>query len=172
MQRTFGIQTLTGVAQPIFGDVTTAAVLLPLKEQDALITVANTAIYQVGDRILLEPGTTNQDSYKVSVIKSSTVLQCSLEGATGHAHASGVTIAISIACSELTIQAVYGTTGSIWVGADKTITSAGAGSAVFQVTPNLPFHKYPAGANNSINTAEYWMAATAAIQGIVSATQV
>jgi hypothetical protein len=167
MQRTLGVQTLTGLAQPILGDVTTAAVVAAPDGVPALITVASTTIYQVGDRIVLEPNTVNSDAYRVSQIQSSTILQCVPE-AVPKAHLTGVIIAFSLAFSELTIQAVYGTAVSIWIGSDNTVTNAGLGNVVYQLTPNLPFKRYPAGGNNPNMTTEFWFAATSGTQAIVA----
>lgn len=166
MIRTFGPQTMTGVAQPLMSDVTTAAVTIPLSTQDAIITVANSAIYQVGDRIVLEPRTTNQDTYKISQIPTSTTLQGSLEGVVGHAHASGVIIQLADAAIDVVVQPVDGGAGPVYIGADNTVTNTGGGNAIYRLdktaanTEGNPWHMAGGTDHNIVNTADAWMAGT------------
>ena len=61
MIRSWGKVTISGFAQPWFGDVLTAAVGLPNAGGIIPVPVASTTRYKVGDRIYLDPGQTNQD---------------------------------------------------------------------------------------------------------------
>ena len=157
---------MTGVAQPLMGDVTTAVVLIPLDTQDAIITVANTSIYQVGDRIVLEPRTTNQDTYKVSAIKSATTLQGSLEGVVGHAHLSGVIVQLADAAVDVVVQPADGGVGPVFIGADNTVTNVGGGNTIYRIdktaagTQGNVWHMAGGTDHNIVNTADAWMAGT------------
>jgi hypothetical protein len=174
MIRTFGPQTLTGNAQPLMSDVTTAAVIVPPDGLDAYITVANNAIYQAGDRIVLEPGTANQDTYKVVAFRtaagvtSTTVMQCNLEYATGHAHASGVTIQLAINAIDVVVSPVEGGAAAVVIGADNTVTATPGGSAIYRLDktaagtePNV-WHMAGGVDHDIVNTADAWMIGTAA----------
>jgi hypothetical protein len=164
--RTFGPQTLTGVAQPIIGDVTTAAVVAAPHDVPALITVANTAIYQPDDRIVLEPLTTNSDAYRVFNILSSTVLQCWPESVP-KAHASGVIVQLSIACNDAVVTPVDGGTGAVFIGSDNTITNVPAGNVIDRLdktaagTQANGWHMGGGVGSNSFQTADAWMVGTA-----------
>lgn len=164
MIRTFGPRTMTTVAQPLIGDVTTAAVAIPMKGQDAIITVANSAIYQVGDRIVLEPMTANKDTYKIVAIPSGGVtLQGSLEDAAGHAHANGVIIQLSINAVDVVVQPKSGGAGNVIIGADNTVTATPGGSAIAEIdkttagTQPAAWHMAGGTGANVVNTADAWM---------------
>jgi hypothetical protein len=179
MIRTFGPQTMTGSAQPLMSDVTTAAVAIPLKDQDVIIPVANSAIYQVGDRITLEPLTTNQDTYKISVIPSGgTTLQGSLEGAAGHTHASGVIIQLANPAMDVVVQPIDGGTGPVIIGSDNTVTNAAGGNAIYRLdktaagTQPNPWHMAGGTDHNICNTAEAWMAGTTGDKAFVYSVQI
>lgn len=170
--RSFGVQTLLGTAQPVLSDVTTAAVAVPPDGVDAYIPVANNLYYQVGDRIVLEPGTTNQDSYKVTAKRtaagatSTTFLQCSLEGATGHAHASGVQIAIAIPAIDVVVTPVDGGAGPVIIGADNTVTVTPGGSCCTRLdktaagTQANSWHMAGGVDHNIVDSADAWMIGT------------
>lgn len=161
--RTFGPQTLTGSAQPLMSDVTTAAVVAAPKGVAALITVANTAIYQNDDRIVLEPGTANQDAYKVYNILSSTVLQCVPE-AVPIAHANGSLIALSRNAMDVVVQPKSGGTATVYIGSDKTVTSSGGGNTIAEIgkttagTPTIPWHMAGGTDHDLVNSGDAWMA--------------
>lgn len=183
MIRQLGVQTFTGVAQPLMSDVTTAAVIAPPDGQDAYITVASNAIYQSGDRIVLEPGTANQDVYRVVAFRtaagvtSTTVMQCTLEGSTGHAHANGVTIQLAINAVDVVVQLLSGTTGNAFIGADNTVTMAvvPGGSAIQELfkttdgTATVPWHMAGGTDHNIVNSADAWMIGTASDKALVYA---
>lgn len=172
--RSFGVQTLTGVAQPVMSDVTTAAVLVPPSGVDAYITVASNTFYQVGDRIVLEPRTTNQDSYRVIAkvtgtgSSSTTVMQCSLEGGSGHAHASGVVIQIAIPAIDVVVTPVDGGAGPVFIGADNTVTVSNGGTVCTRLdktaagTQANAWHMAGGTDHNIVDTAEAWMIGTLA----------
>jgi hypothetical protein len=158
MIRSWGLVTLTGSAQPCFGDVTTAAVGLPLGNGTIPVTVASTTRYRVGDRIVLDPGQADADTLLVEVIPSATVLTCVSEGnAKTHTHVTGTIIELSIACAAILYTAVTGNAGNTWLGSDSTVTNTGGGSAFTYLSPgasyNLGFPQW-----NSIRSSEAWMA--------------
>ena len=163
MLRSWGIVSLSGSAQPWFGDKLTAAVALPLGGIIA-VTVASTAKYQGGDRILLDPGQTNQDALLVDQIFSATVLYCRSEGgALTHTHASNALILLSIACAEIIVTNLS-TANPVVLGSDNTVTVTPGGSAftvlyesstqasIFRLTNCVEF--------NAVRTSDGWMIGT------------
>jgi hypothetical protein len=161
MIRSWGLVTLTGDAQPWFGDVTTAAVGLPSSNGIIPVTVASTTKYQVGDRIVLDPDETNADTLLIDSIPSSTVLNCQIEGAAiSHTHLNGAIIMLSIACMDVIIQS--NAAAVVWLGSDNTVTAAG-GSAFYQLaaTPSAPFRESNCGDHNVVRTSDGWMIGTA-----------
>ena len=163
--RTLGVVTGTGAAQPVIGDVLTAAMLAPTAGVDTLITVASTALYMVGDRIYVEPGTLNRTCYKITQIVSATTMRGSLEGAPGKAHVTGSIVQLAIACCDLVVQPVPGGSANATIGADNTLTATPGGSAIFTIEKvavnTLPneWRMNTAGVNgqNPFNTSEAWM---------------
>lgn len=163
MLRTFGLQTITAAAsQPWFSDVTTAAIPVLASGVTIPVKVGNTKIYQVGDRIDIDPSTATQDSFIVDTIPDSTTLNCRVQGGGANkAHATAAVIRLAIACAKVEIQAIT-TTGSMWLGADNTVTNAGAGLAVRNLGPSA-IYSYSEGAGSGpdpVNTAEGWVAGT------------
>ena len=166
---TFGVHTLTGTAEPVMGDVITAAVPIPPPDVDPIITVANTALtaYQVGFRIVLDPGLTNQDCYRIAAILSSTKMQCTLEGTVGHAHTNGAILQLAIAAADVSVQALNGGAGPVVIGADSTVTVTPGGSAVKVLdksttpTEENEWRMTNNGQYNTVNTADAWMIGTA-----------
>jgi hypothetical protein len=175
MQRTFGLQTLTGTAQPLFGDVMTAAMILPQANGVGIITVANNKIYEPGDRLLLDPEAADQDIVLVQqrVPASTTQLYVISEGGVVlNPHANGTVIALSIPAGDVVVQANFGVTNAIYLGKDNTITNAGVGNVVYNVTPNTPFRATYSGTHNTVRTSDFWIVGTAADKFIASANQI
>jgi hypothetical protein len=164
--RTMGPQTLTGNAQPLMGDVTTAAVVAAAVGTFAVITVANTALYQPGDRIILEPLTANSDAYIVAEIVSSTVLNCTPQG-TPIAHVTSSIIQLGDAAIDVVVQPVDGGAGPVFIGSDNTITAVPAGNVIYRLdktaagTEGNAWHMAGGTDHNIVNTAEAWMVGTA-----------
>lgn len=129
MYRSWGFQTLTGNAQYLFQDKITAAMAVPPDGQDATLVVGDTTKYQDGDRITLDPGQADADTVLVSRIISATKLQVSSQGAPLHAHANNTVICLDLVCGQLLIQLLTGSAGSLYIGADSTVTNTGGGSA-------------------------------------------
>lgn len=170
MWRTFGAQTLNGNAQPLLGDKLTAALAVPLHGIDPILTVANTAIYQDGDRITIDPLQTNQDSVLVTSILSPTTMQCTSQGATIHAHAVNAILQLDLVCAEVMVQAKSTNANSLFLGTDNTVTSAGGGNVVQELTPGgTPFRMTNSAQYNTVRTNDLWMAGTAAQIAIVAA---
>lgn len=176
MIRSWGLVTLTGSAQPWFSDVTTAAVGLGSAAGIIPVTVASTTRYIAGDRIVLDPEQTNQDTLIVDSIPSSTVLNCRAEGEnpTTHTHLSGAIIQLSIPCLDVILQSQGAAV--VWLGSDNTVTAAGAGSGFYALQPATA----PAESNNfrlagSIGntnvcrTSDGWMIGTASQKVAVAA---
>lgn len=173
MQRTFGLQTLTGSAQPLFGDAMTAAMVLPLHHNVGTITVADSSKYQAGDRILLDPGAADQDIVLVQAKPTGTTLSVVSEGdAPLHPHANGTVMALSIPVADVVVQANFGTTNPQYLGQDNTVTSAGAGKVVYVVTVNTPYRATYAAGWNTVRTSDFWIAGTAADKFVASANQI
>lgn len=170
--RTFGLQTIgAGTSQPLFGDVMTAAMVLPTDTFDGRITVANTKIYEAGDRLILDPEATDQDVVLVDSIASATVLNVRSEGNLElKPHASGTVISLAIAATLVRVQTNIGNAAVMWLGADKTVTAAGAGLAFWQLGhvaaaagAVADSYTYEAASiNNGVNTNHIWVAGTAA----------
>lgn len=172
--RQLGVQTLTGSAQPLMSDVTTAASVLPPDGVDMYIQVASNAIYQDGDRLILAPGTASQDSVKVVGFQtpagatSTVYLQCSLEGANGHAHGTGTVIQLAINAIDVVVSPVEGGAAAVVIGADNTVTATPGGSAIYRLDkttagtqPNI-WHMAGGVDHNVVNSADAWMIGTAA----------
>ena len=158
MWRTFGIQALTGSAQPLFSDKLTAAMAIPPFGVDPILHVANTAKYQQGDRINIEPGTANQDTVLVTTILSGTTMQVTSQGAPYHAHATNSLLELDIPATEVTIQGKSTNGNSVWIGADNTITAAGGGNAIHELIPSGDFRMTQSGQFNTIRTSDAWVA--------------
>lgn len=175
MVRSWGVVSLTGAAQPWFGDVTTAAVGLGSAQGIIPVAVASTTRYRVGDRIYLNPGQTDQDCLMVDTIPSSTILSCRSEGgAKTNTHVTNTILQLAIPCSDIILQAVDGDAAAVWLGPDNTVTVAG-GSAFYQLakvaaaaTPNS-FRFSGSARHNVARTSDGWMIGTAADKVAVSA---
>lgn len=167
MIRTMGLRTLTGTAQPILGDVTTAAVAIPTSGQNVIITVGSSAIYQPGDRIVIDPLQTNRDEYKVEYLPSSTTLSCSGSSTASHTHANGALIQLAVACIDMVVLPLAGGAGPVYIGNDNTITTTPTGNVVFRLekvvagTNGVAWHMAGGTGNNICNTMEAWMIGTA-----------
>jgi hypothetical protein len=165
MFRSWGKVTLTGAAQPWFGDVTTAAVGLPNGFGIIPVTVASTTRYQVGDRIYLDPEQANQDIVIVDSIPSATVLNCRSEGtAPTHTHSIGAIIQLSLACRDVIIQNIGA--DLVVLGSDDTVALTGGGSAFYELQPATSpaqpndFRTSPSSAVNADRTEDGWMIGT------------
>lgn len=171
MIRTFKLQTFNGNAQPCLGDLTTAAIVKPVNTQRILVTVASTAIYQVGDRIILGAGSTNPlpNPLKVNKIVSGTVLQCQSEGeAAVSAWPTSTIIALAIACFKIEIQAQQNSVLA-YLGSDSTVTNAGLGSVIRSLGTMDDWEYVFHNGQNPLNTSEVWMAGTSPDKVIVAA---
>lgn len=149
---------------PWFGDVTTAAIPAPANFQYLLVHVANTAIYQVGDRIILNPQGPTKSVLKVNKLASATVLQCQSESdAPVPAWPTATTIALAIPCWCLDFQCLGAAV--VTLGTDNTVTATPGGSA-FRVMQNAVadianvYSIKKSTGQNSINTDEGWMIGT------------
>jgi hypothetical protein len=156
MFRTFGVVTLSGSAQPLLPDKLTAAMAIPPSGVDPIITVADTTKYQIGDRITLDPGAADADSVLVSEILSPTTMQVTSQGAPYHAHAVNTVTALDL-CSGIILISPIANSGNLWIGADKTVTNAGGGSAFLPLVGGT-FYNLGQGQWNVVRTTDMWMA--------------
>lgn len=163
MIRSWGQVTLTGNAQPLFGDVLTAAFsnLAPVNGFYT-VKVASTTRYQVGDRIILGfGGASPTNVLLVGQIPNSTTLYCTSEGNAPVSNwVINTQIVLDIACATYIAQSRVANAGVIWLGSDNTVTNVGGGSAFWQVTQSglAPFG-VPQW--NCLRTSELWIAGTA-----------
>ena len=165
MLRTLGLVTLSGNAQPVLGDALTAAITAVDQNLGVTITVASTAWYQIGDRIVADPLQLNQDTYRITQILSSTQMVGMLEGIAGHTHNSGALLQLAIACGNVVLQNLSAA-DVVVVGADNTITTGFGGKSCFVIepftAPEQPndWQLNPNGGFNTCNTSEGWMIGT------------
>ena len=158
MWRTFGIQALTGVAQPLFGDKLTAAMPIPPPDIDPVIHVADTSIYQDSDRINIEPGTANVDTVLVTAILGPTMMQVTSQGAPYHAHANSAMLELDIPAADVLVRGLSSNNQSVWVGVDDSITSSGGGLAIDEIIPSGQFRMTMTGQFNTVRTSDAWVA--------------
>lgn len=163
MIRSWGQVTLTGSAQPLFGDTLTAAFSnLAPKNGFYIVTVASTTRYQVGDRIILGVGSGSPTNcLLVGQIPDSTHLYCTSEGDAPVSNwVNGTQIVLDIACGSYISQLAVANAGVVWLGSDNTVTNTGGGSAFWQITQGgaAPFG-IPQW--NCLRTSELWVAGTA-----------
>jgi len=177
MIRTWGFQSLTGNAQPLFGDKITAA-FSNLQQPNGFyfVAVANAAQYQAGDRIILGAGSAGENILLVGGINTSTnILSCTSEGNAPVSNwVVNTIIALSIACYGIQIQAAGANGNPIYIGADSSVTNSGGGSAFYELVnvasgqPNSwSLFKYDG--QNPLRTTEAWLAGTSTQKFAVAA---
>lgn len=160
MIRTFGLQTLNGNSQPLFGDKITAAFVNVKNSQGYYImVVADTTKYRVGDRIIVGYASGSPTNCVMVVqIKDATTLYVMSEGdAPLAAWNTNTQIYLSFSCAMITVQSQIGNAGNVYLGADSTVTNAGGGSAFFEITVGGE-KNYGQGQWNSLMTSEVSMA--------------
>ena len=172
MIRTWGQQTLTGSAQPLFGDKITAA-FVNIKQTNGFyfMFVANASKYQIGDRIILGYGGSSPTNVlMVNAVNTSTnILSCISEGdAPVSAWPVNTQIVLSIACAQLLIQSATGNSGNIWFGSDSTVTNSGGGSAFAEILAGGAY-TFGIAQWNVLRTTEAWMAGTASDKAGIAA---
>jgi hypothetical protein len=136
MIRSFGIITLAGTsADPLFSDKLTAAFSNISSGGVYQATVANSAIYQVGDRWIFGAGSGSPTNcMMVTKIVDSTHVQFMSEGNAAVSNwNSGTVLALDIACAQILIQSQTGNSASGYLGSDSTVTNSGGGSAFAQI---------------------------------------
>lgn len=169
MIRTWGFQTLNGNAQPLFGDKITAA-FNALKAHNGLyvLTVANAALYVIGDRIILgvASGSTTNCLLVEELDTTNNLVYCASEGdAPVSAWANNTQLMLDIACYGLVIQPAVANANPVYLGTDSTVTKTGGGTAFYELVnvssaqPNsFSFWKYDG--QNPIRSSEIWLAGT------------
>jgi hypothetical protein len=170
MVRSWRFITMTGSAQPLFGDLLTAAFTGKRgKEGLYLATVADTTKYQVGDRVIFGFGQAKPNLLMVDQLVSSTVLGLASEGnASVSAWGNGAQLCLSIACAQIVAQAAVLNAGNTYFGNDNTVTNTGGGSAFGEAGPSSSWN-YGVGQWNIVRTSEIWIAGAASDKLGVSA---
>ena len=175
MIRYWGVQTLSGAAQPWFGDALTAAFVPAGGTGPQIVTVASTTRYAVGDRIILGVGQAGAVALMVDRIVNATTLYCRSEGnAPVNAWANGTVLFLAINCNSISFQPLDGNTAAIWLGSSNLVAVAG-GSSFRQMQKvaagSIPdFWEYkPSTGQNSLNTDLGWMIGTAADKIVIAA---
>jgi hypothetical protein len=180
--RGFGLQTVTGTAQPIFGTTLSAASIVNPDQytgatdprsnpSHSLVTVTNPLVFQRGDRIGIGtaanfgfPGTvtTTADWGKVVNVNYSTDV-VTVQGLQ-RAHASGEFAVLGTDCAVIFVQAQ---TDPLYIGSDSSVAETGLSSLAFiidaaMVTAGTPFQVGVSSDGNVHDTASYWAIGTAA----------
>ena len=178
MIRTWGFQTLTGSAQPWFGDKLAAA-FSNLKATNGFyfVSVANAAQYAIGDRIILGyGGSSPTNCLLVGGINTTTnILSCTSEGDAPVSNwPINTQIALDIACYGIQIQPALANAAPIFLGADSTVTNIGGGSAfyeLYEVTTAQPnsWSVWKYDGQNPLRTTEGWLAGTSTQKFAVAA---
>ena len=163
MIRSWGLQTLTGSAQPLFGDKLTAD-FSNLKATNGFyfVSVAKASQYQIGDRIILGYGGSNPTNCLLvgGVNTTTNILSCTSEGDAPVSNwANGTQIVLDIACAVLAIQGPTTNSGNIWFGSDSTVTNVGGGSAFAYISPSGSY-TFGIPQWNTLRTSEAWIAGT------------
>ena len=159
MIRSWRLQTLNGSAQPCFGDTMTAAFIPSPSKVEGVVTVADTTLYQVGDRFIMAPGQSIADIVKIDQVKSPLLMLVKSEGDHPlNAHSSTTLIALSNAAQTIRCQAASGNGADAWIGADNTVTNSGGGNVVADLIPSAVYLYETSTGNNGVHTDEVWMA--------------
>jgi len=170
MIRSWGLQTVTGSAQPWFGDKLTAA-FTGLKQPNGFyfVSVASAAQYQNGDRIILGAGGSSATNclFVGGINKVTNILSCTSEGdAPVSDWVNGTKIALDVACYGIMLSGKSGNTNSIWLGADSTVTNSPGGSAFYEIAKvsagaaQTPFSIWKYDGQNPLRSTEGWLAGT------------
>ena len=91
-------------------------------------------------------------------IISSTKMQVTSQGAPYHAHAVNTVIALDLVCGLVLINPVA-VAASLWIGADKTVTNVGGGSAFLPLIGGSSYN-LGQGQWNVLRSTDQWMAGT------------
>lgn len=170
MIRTFRSQALTGAAQPWFGDKITAAFVPPGAGGRCIVQVADSTIYQGGDRIILGAGQAGANILLVTQIPDATHLYCKSEGdAPVSAWAINTLIALDIACYAISFIQFPGAAATTYLGTDNSVTAAGGGNVFYALSGGGSFMYSKQEGQNPLRTAEGWMAGAATDSMIVAA---
>lgn len=177
--RGFGIQTLTGSAQPLVGTLLTAAVNpSPDQATGSLaagnansqatlpITAGTASLFRKGDRVLVAPaatfaqgqtGTTGADQGVVQSINTSgnTITVNGLQ----KVHASGETVVLSIQASRIRFGIVNAHT--MYVGGDSTVSSTSAALAD-EVAAGTAYDIGISSTGDVFGTGGYWVSSASA----------
>jgi hypothetical protein len=169
--------TMTGSAEPVFGDsITSAFSGLPNPDNNNLYTLAvgDSSLYQEGFRILLGAGSAGATVLNVEKIIDSTHIGVSSPfNQAPKAWGSGTIIALDMPCAQIWIQGQDGNAASIWIGTDNTVTNAGGGSAFREIqkvaTSGIPdkFDIANDGPGPNNNSTLLWMAGTASDHALI-----
>ena len=165
MWRTFGIQTLTGSAQPLFSDQLTASLVIAASDPlEASVTIADTSRYRVGDLVVIAPGTFAAASVQITTITSATSMLVKLISGILSGHAANAPLALALPYAELTVQVPLGG-AEVTVGLDNAITAAPSGNVIEQIQPTGSF------VDRDGYTLDFWIVGTTGQTVMVAAKQ-
>jgi len=176
--RGFGIQTLSGTAQPVFGTQLTAAITLltpdrysgntdPRSQASiAQAVVTSTQFFRLGDAVIVGPAAGPYDWAKVTKIAAGTppAGTLTLQGLTT-THLATDFVILSIPCAGLTILPI--TVGStMYIGEDSTVSATSA-TLIYAITTaqtaaGVDFSPSRAMAGNVLDTPHLWITGTSA----------
>jgi hypothetical protein len=170
MIRSWRFITMTGNAQPLFGDLLTAAFSGTQTKGLYQATVADTTKYAIGDRVIFGfGGASATNILLVDQLISATVLGLQSEGgAPVKAWPNTTQLCLSLACAQVTAQGLNTNAANGYVGSDSTVTNVPGGSA-FGFIGIAGSWAYGLGQWNIIRTSDLWIAGTASDKFGVSA---
>jgi hypothetical protein len=165
--RGFGVQTVTGTPQPLFGTTLTAAFnvtpdshtgLTDPRSQPSsvLAAVTSSTNFRISDRVMLGAAGGPYDWGKIVAIPDATHVR--IQGLSTVHHASGEWLFLAIDCAHIEITANAST---LYIGEDNTV---GAGSAtLYKILLPGGIYTTPSGVEgNMFGTSHYWVLGTAA----------
>lgn len=176
--RGFGIQTLSGTAQPVFGTTLSAAITGLTTDRytgntdprsqasTSSAVVVSTNFFRVGDRVVVGPAGGPWDEAQVTKITAGTppAGTLALKGLTT-THASGEFVILAIACAGFSIlPIVVGST--MYIGEDST-TGVASATLIYALTTTqaaagVDYSPSRAMSGNVLDTPKLWINGTAA----------
>jgi hypothetical protein len=169
--RSWRFRTCSGSAQPVFGDVLTAALPFTPNKFNLVLTVADTTLWALGDQLVITPQTTTSLMLQIVKILTATTMLCETVGdqampAAGYANSS--ILVLSKACYGIHLRTLTGTVG-VYLGTDSTVTNAGLGSAFEDLVGADRYDYIFHNGANPLHTEELWMAGGASDKVGISA---
>jgi hypothetical protein len=177
--RGFGIQTLTGTAQPAFGTTLSSAITNlttdphtgrtdPASQLSlASAVVVNANFFRVGDSVNIGPAAGPYDWAKITKITAGTppAATLTLQGLTS-THASAQFVILAIPCAQLYLFPGSANSGTFYIGEDSTVSSTSA-TLIRQITAaqalaGLGFVPSTSSSGGMQDTPHLWVTGTSA----------